>query len=67
MQVALYIGNKLLQCELLLAFVLWWSLSPDGWFGSNSNVWNWNSDNAGLVDNNVANTNAVHLANFSRV
>ena len=61
MQVALYIGNKLLQCELLLAFVLWWSLSPDGWFGSNSNVWNVNgSDNPGnLNNNNVDNTNAV--------
>ena len=60
---ALYIGNKLLQWELLLAFVLWWSLSPLYWDGRNSNVWRGRgSDYPGYLGGNggyVNNSNGV--------
>ncbi len=47
---------------MTLGFLLVWSLLPNNWNRARSFVWNWNSDNADLVDNNVDGANAVRPA-----
>ena len=55
------VGIMLFKVRTLLRVgsLVWWSLSPNNFNGSNANVWNVNGSNGNFDNNNVNNTNGV--------